>query len=216
MLNNFLEEYEAMPAYPRYEVYDGVLKAMASPSQAHQTILLELAAIFRTFFRGKRGPCQPYLSPFDVKLKDKPPIIVQPDLMVICDKSKLDGKRCNGAPDFVIEVVSPSNPRDDYIHKLILYARYGTREYWIVDPLRKHILVYNLEGISESTDDAFWEDGFVEGNLEKDNVLEEEYSDDTFSLKSYSFSETVYSHIFDGLSVDFSEIKSELENLGLY
>ena len=61
--------------------------------------------------------------------------------MVICDKNKLDGKRCNGAPDFIIEIVSPSNPTDDYIRKLYYYQNYGVREYWIVDPRRKTVTV---------------------------------------------------------------------------
>ena len=61
--------------------------------------------------------------------------------MVICDKNKLDGKRCNGAPDFIIEIVSPGNPADDYINKLYYYKNYGVREYWIVDPQRKSVTI---------------------------------------------------------------------------
>ena len=82
---------------------------------------------------------------FDVKLSDDPLTIVQPDLMVICDKDKLDTKRCNGAPDFIIEIVSPSNPADDYIRKLYYYKNYGVREYWIVDPQRKSVTVNYFE-----------------------------------------------------------------------
>jgi len=72
--------------------------------------------------------------------------IVQPDIMVICDKNKLDGKRCNGAPDFIIEIVSPSNASDDYIRKLYYYKNYGVREYWIVDPQRKSVTINYFEG----------------------------------------------------------------------
>lgn len=85
-------------------------------------------------------------APFDVKLSDNPLIIVQPDIMIICDKDKLDDKRCNGAPDFVIEIVSNSNPSDDYIRKLYYYKNYGVREYWIVDPKRKIVTVNYFEG----------------------------------------------------------------------
>ena len=85
-------------------------------------------------------------SEFDVKLSDKPLTIVQPDIMVICDKNKLDGKRCNGAPDFIIEIVSPSNASDDYIRKLYYYKNYGVREYWIVDPQRKSVTINYFEG----------------------------------------------------------------------
>ena len=89
----------------------------------------------------------PALQPqFDVKLSDKPLTIVQPDLLIICDKNKLDNKRCNGAPDFIIEIVSPGNPSDDYIRKLYYYKKYGVREYWIVDPRRKIITVNYFEG----------------------------------------------------------------------
>lgn len=66
--------------------------------------------------------------------------------MVICDKNKLDGKRCNGAPDFIIEIVSPGNPADDYINKLYYYKNYGVREYWIVDPQRKSVTINYFEG----------------------------------------------------------------------
>ncbi len=74
-------------------------------------------------------------------LSDKPLLIVQPDIMVICDQDKLDGKRCNGAPDFIIEIVSPGNPADDYIRKLYYYQKAGVREYWIVDPRRRMVTV---------------------------------------------------------------------------
>jgi Uma2 family endonuclease len=81
-----------------------------------------------------------------VKLSDHPLTIVQPDILVVCDKDKLDGKRCNGAPDFIIEIASPGNSSDDYIRKLYYYKKYGVREYWIVDPKRKSITVYYFEG----------------------------------------------------------------------
>ena len=65
--------------------------------------------------------------------------------MIVCDKNKLDGKRCNGAPDFIIEIVSPSNQADDYIRKLYYYKNYGVHEYWIVDPNRKNVIVNYFE-----------------------------------------------------------------------
>ena len=71
---------------------------------------------------------------------------MQPDIMIVCDKDKLDGNRCNGAPDFIIEIVSPGNPADDYIRKLYYYQHHGVREYWIVDPRRKCVTVYFFEG----------------------------------------------------------------------
>ena len=140
-----LEQYEALPEDVRIEVFDGIAYDMASPSQEHQTILTELLVLLRNYIRGKGGSCSVFPAPFDVKLNDSPLIIVQPDLMVVCDKKKLDGKRCNGAPDFIIEIVSPGNPSDDYIRKLYYYKNAGVREYWIVDPRRKTVTVNFFE-----------------------------------------------------------------------
>ena len=116
-----LEEYEALPENIRAEIFDGQIFYMASPSQTHQTILTELLLFIRMYIKKKGGNCSVFPAPFDVKLSEKPLTIVQPDIMIVCDKSKLDGKRCNGSPDFVIEIVSPSNSSDDYIRKLYYY-----------------------------------------------------------------------------------------------
>ena len=99
-----LAQYEALPEDKRVEVFDGVIYDMASPSQAHQTISMELSTLINTYIKKKKGSCRV----FDVKLSDHPLTIVQQDIMVICDKNKLDGKRCNGAPDFIIELALPS------------------------------------------------------------------------------------------------------------
>lgn len=141
-----LEQYEALPEEKRVEVFDGIVYDMASPSQIHQSILTELLVLLRNYIRGKGGNCSVFPAPFDVKLNDKPLTIVQPDLMIVCDKDKLDGKRCNGAPDFIIEIISPSNPADDYVRKLYYYKNYGVREYWIVDPRRKTVTINYFEG----------------------------------------------------------------------
>lgn len=140
-----LEQYETLPENRRVEVFENVVYDMASPSQIHQTLSMELSNIIYNYIKNKKGLCQVFHAPFDVKLSDKPFTIVQPDIMVICDKDKLDGKRCNGAPDFIIEIVSPSNPADDYIRKLYYYKNYGVREYWIVDPRRRTVTVNYFE-----------------------------------------------------------------------
>lgn len=103
-----LAQYEALPEDKRVEVFDGVIYDMASPSQAHQTISMELSTLINAYIKKKKGSCHVFTAPFDVKLSDHPLTIVQPDIMVICDKNKLDGKRCNGAPDFIIELALPS------------------------------------------------------------------------------------------------------------
>ncbi len=140
-----LEQYEALPEDVRAEVFDGEIYDMASPSEDHQIISMELSTILNTYIKSKKGACRVFHAPFDVKLNDNPLTIVQPDLMIICDRSKLDGKRCNGAPDFIIEIVSPGNPADDYIRKLFYYKNFLVREYWIVDPRRKTVTVNFFE-----------------------------------------------------------------------
>ena len=141
-----LEQYECLSEDTRVEVFDGVIYDMASPSQTHQIISMELSTLINTYIKQKKGSCRVFHAPFDVKLSDQPLTIVQPDLMIICDKNKLDEKRCNGAPDFIIEIVSPNNASDDYIRKLYYYKNYGVREYWIVDPRRKTVTVNYFEG----------------------------------------------------------------------
>lgn len=141
-----LEQYETLPDDRRAEVFDGVVYDMSSPSQIHQMLSMELSNILYNYIKNKKGFCHVFSAPFDVKLSDNPLTIVQPDIMVICDKDKLDGKRCNGAPDFIIEIVSPANPSDDYIRKLYYYQNAAVREYWIVDPQRKTVTVNYFEG----------------------------------------------------------------------
>lgn len=141
-----LEQYENLPETVRAEVFSGIIYNMSSPSQIHQTILLELSSLLHDYVKKQKGNCKVLPAPFDVILAEHPLTLVQPDIMVVCDPQKLDGKRCNGAPDFIIEIVSPGNPADDYIRKLYYYQNYGVREYWIVDPGRKTITVNYFEG----------------------------------------------------------------------
>ena len=161
-----LEQYEALPEDLRVEVFDGVVYDMASPSQEHQTISMELSTVLNTYIRGKKGSCRVFHAPFDVKLSEQPLTIVQPDLMIVCDKDKLDGKRCNGAPDFIIEIVSPGNPADDYIRKLYYYKNAGVREYWIVDPRRKNVTINFFEGNMPNVQYSF--DSVIKVNIYDD------------------------------------------------
>ena len=140
-----LEEYEQLPADTRAEVFDGILYNMSSPSQIHQSLSMELSTMLNLYLKAKKSSCKVFYAPFDVKLSEQPLTIVQPDIMIVCDTNKLDGKRCNGAPDFIIEIVSPTNPSDDYIRKLYYYENAGVREYWIVDPRRKIVTVHFFE-----------------------------------------------------------------------
>jgi len=141
-----LEQYEALPEDVRAEIFDGQINYMASPSQIHQSILLELITLLNSYVKSRKGDCKVFPAPFDVKLSDHPLTIVQPDIMIVCDNDKLDENRCNGAPDFIIEIVSPGNASHDYIRKAYYYENYGVREYWIVDPKRRMITVNYFEG----------------------------------------------------------------------
>lgn len=140
-----LEQYENLPEDSQIEVFDGIIYNMASPSEDHQTISMELSTSINNYIRSKKGSGKIFHAPFDVILSNDPLTVVQPDIMVVCDKDKLDGKRCNGAPDFIIEIVSPGNPADDYIRKLYYYQNAGVKEYWIVDPRRKTVTVNYFE-----------------------------------------------------------------------
>ena len=164
-----LEQYEALPEDKRVEVFDDVVYDMASPSQEHQIISMELSTMLNTYIKTKKGSCRVFHAPFDVKLSEQPLTIVQPDLMIICDKDKLDGKRCNGAPDFIIEIVSPSNPADDYIRKLYYYKNAGVREYWIVDPRKKTITVNYFEKDMLNIQYSF--DSIIKVNIYEDLLI---------------------------------------------
>jgi len=134
----------------RYELYYGVPVAMASPSDVHQIISVALSAQLYQYLRGKQ--CRVFTAPFDVRLfegaGDSPEdvdLVVQPDLMVVCDQSKVDRHGVHGAPDLVIEILSESSVRIDRLTKLDLYQRAGVREYWIVDPFTRIVSVYTLK-----------------------------------------------------------------------
>lgn len=164
-----LEQYEALPEEKRAEVFDGIAYDMASPSQIHQSISMQLSTVINNYILHKKGDCSILSAPFDVKLSDNPLVIVQPDIMIICDKDKLDEKRCNGAPDFIIEIVSPGNPSDDYIRKLYYYKNYGVREYWIVDPRRKIVTVNYFE--RNMLDIQYSFDSIVKVNIYEDLLI---------------------------------------------
>lgn len=140
------EDYYNLPEDVRAELIDGLLiYNQAAPSRIHQTILGELYTVINNYVKSKGGPCRVYPAPFAVKLKDDKKNIVEPDISVICNPDKLTDQGCTGAPDWIIEIISPSNSSHDYILKLNLYADAGVREYWIVDPSRKSVFVYYLE-----------------------------------------------------------------------
>jgi len=131
----------------RWELIDGVPYSMSpAPATVHQRISIAIVGQLYGFLRGKT--CEVFHAPFDVRLNaagDDDDTVVQPDIVVVCDSSKLDGKGCNGAPDIVIEILSPATARLDKMLKFNKYLRAGVREYWIVDPDTKTVSTYILK-----------------------------------------------------------------------
>jgi Uma2 family endonuclease len=128
----------------RYELIDGVPQAMSAPSAYHQAILTALVAAFYDFFKGKT--CKVYAAPYDVRLfyraDESDRTVVQPDLSVICDEAKRGPEGCRGAPDLVVEILSPSNTAIEMIRKFDMYRQAGVREYWVVSPEEKTVRAY--------------------------------------------------------------------------
>ena len=137
-----MEDIKALPDDLRVELIDGILYFMGQPSRIHQKIIGELYLDIAGHIRSRNGPCEVYLSPFGVDLFDDQTVILIPDLTVICDIDKLDEDGCHGAPDWVIEVVSPSSKKRDNVIKLEKYRKAGVREYWIIYPDKRMLFVH--------------------------------------------------------------------------
>lgn len=140
-----IQDILALPEGQRAELLDGKMYLLASPGLTHQRLLLLLYDQISRFIRKRKGACETLLAPVSVYLTEDEKTYVEPDLMVICDKNKLDEQGCHGAPDWIIEIVSPSSKSMDYYKKLSKYQESGVREYWIVDPLKSIVVVYHLE-----------------------------------------------------------------------
>jgi len=127
-----VEEYHTWDEGFRAELHEGTLIVMEQPTTRHQGILMELAAQIHTYLRGKQ--CKVYPAPFGVRLSMDEESIFEPDIVVVCDKSIITKRGCIGAPDMVIEILSPSTARYDKKYKYNKYQAAGVREYWIIDP----------------------------------------------------------------------------------
>lgn len=143
-------DYLKSPEGARWELINGQAYNLApSPSRRHQEISMSLANHFYNYLRD--GECKVYAAPFDVRLPEDNEIdeeiktVVQPDIVVVCDQSKLDEKGCRGTPDLVAEIVSPSTAALDYKEKLALYEKHAVKEYWIVHPVDHIVTVYTLQ-----------------------------------------------------------------------
>lgn len=134
-----------LPDGQRAELIDGELYMMSAPGRIHQEIVHFFDRTIGNFIQDRRGGCKVYPAPFAVFLNEEKEIYVEPDISVICDKNKLTDDGCKGAPDWIIEVASPSSRPMDYNKKLFMYRTAGVREYWIVDHEKDQVMVYNFE-----------------------------------------------------------------------
>lgn len=140
-----LDDYYALPDEQRVELIDGVFYDMGAPSTYHQIVCLELGVMLKNYIKSKGGSCIPLASPVDVQLDCDNMTMVQPDVLVLCDRSKLIKRCIYGAPDFIVEVLSKSTKRKDSTIKLSKYIQAGVREYWLVDIEKERVLVYFFE-----------------------------------------------------------------------
>lgn len=139
------EDYWALPDGQRAELIDGELYDMAPPTVAHQSIVTELARRLGNAVEQAGGPCKVLVSPVAVNLSADDSTYVEPDVIVVCDPSKLSDRGCEGAPDLIVEVVSPSSRKMDYLTKAALYSEARVREYWVIDPPLKRTTVYRYD-----------------------------------------------------------------------
>jgi Uma2 family endonuclease len=168
----------------RRELIDGFIHVMSAPIRIHANISAELNFILKTFVKEKKGKCKIYYAPFDVRLPiegskrdDKIYNVVQPDICVICDLSKLDDRGCIGAPDLIVEVSSPSTLKYDWNYKYNLYEKAGVREYWIIDPKAQIVNSFLLQ------ENGKYDNGAI-----------------------YEYNQKAPVHIFEGLEIDLKKL----------
>ena len=140
-----IDDIYALTEGVRAELIDGRIYYMAPPSTKHQRLLNFISTEVNMYIRKNNGECEVFPAPFAVFLNGNNTDYVEPDISVICDKNKITDKGYNGAPDWVIEIVSPSSKPMDYFTKLFKYRTAGVREYWIVDPIKQRVTVYFFE-----------------------------------------------------------------------
>ena len=173
-----ITDYENLPESVHAELTGGQMYYRFTPNRVHQEVLAFLLYTIANYIDSNGHPGEVYPGPFAVKLFNDRDDTVEPDISVICDPEKLTDRGCTGAPDWIIEIISTSNPEHDYVRKLNLYLDAGVREYWIVDPRDQKILVYYLQ--NEHTEN--------------------------FTVKPYTFQDKVKVSIYNDLLIDFSKL----------
>ncbi|MBR5376264.1 MAG: Uma2 family endonuclease [Lachnospiraceae bacterium] len=144
-IENTVADIEAMPEDVRAQLIDGQIYYMAPPSTVHQRIISKLVFEIRGRLEEMGRDCEVLPAPFGVYIADDDRNLVEPDISVICDRDKIDDKGCHGAPEWVIEIVSPSSKKLDYSIKLFKYRTAGVKEYWIIDPEIRQVQIRDFE-----------------------------------------------------------------------
>lgn len=137
--------YHVIPDDMRVELIDGVIYNMTAPTSAHQLIGGFIHSRLLQHVLNKGGACLPMISPLDVQLDCDEKTMVQPDVVIVCDRDKIINRCIYGAPDFIIEVLSKSTKKKDSVIKLNKYLNAGVREYWMIDPMKQKVIVYDFE-----------------------------------------------------------------------
>lgn len=140
-----IEDYRALPDEQRVELIDGYFYDMAAPTTFHQLMAGEVHRQIANYIMDEGGACTPFISPIDVQLDNYEKTMIQPDVIIVCKPEQIVRRNIMGAPDFVLEVISPGTKRRDYVMKLSKYEKAGVREYWIVDPYKKRVMVYAFQ-----------------------------------------------------------------------
>lgn len=138
-------DYEALPDERRVELIDGVIYDLAAPTVYHQFVSSEITFQLKQYVRANGGKCMTFAAPTDVQIECDQFTMVQPDVFVICNRDIIKRKRIFGAPDFIIEILSPSTRKKDTEVKLLKYRESGVREYWMVDPDKERIMIHHFE-----------------------------------------------------------------------
>lgn len=171
-------DYLTWPEGERWEIIDGVPYQQAAPSTVHQEILMELARQIANYLKDKS--CKVYPAPFCVRLTKGNEIsnedikkVVEPDITIVCDQSKVDEQGCNGAPDMIVEIISPSSIKTDRIIKFNIYEKAGVKEYWIVEPEGKIVSVFLLqENVRYGRQEIYSEEDQITLNIIPDLLID--------------------------------------------
>ena len=179
-----LEDYLALPEDQRVELIDGVFYDMGAPTIPHQLIGGLIYRRIAEYIEKRKGKCMPLIAPADVQLDCDSYTIVQPDVMIVCDRSKINRSRVFGAPEFVLEVLSPSTRKKDMLIKYMKYYSAGVKEYWMVNPMKEEVITYDFRDPED------------------------------IQLHLYTFQDKVPMMLYDGdLVIDFQEIKDYIADI---